>query len=70
MEPRGLDLNIPPVPTFLDSSRPFMDRIKSNSMAIKVMNADLKDNSDLGKIAESKENDYKRLGNNAFIGLS
>ena len=39
----------------------FIDRVKGNPLAIKVKIADLKDNSDLGRITELKENDYKRL---------
>lgn len=39
----------------------FIDRVKDNPLAVKVKIADLKDNSDLKRIAEPKENDYKRL---------
>jgi hypothetical protein len=39
----------------------FIDRVKGNPLAIKVKIADLKDNSNLKRIAEPKENDYKRL---------
>ncbi len=38
-----------------------IDRVKSNPLAVKVKIADLRDNSNLGRIAEPKENDYKRL---------
>jgi (p)ppGpp synthase/HD superfamily hydrolase len=39
----------------------FIDRVKSNPLAVKVKVADLKDNSNLARIAEPNENDYKRL---------
>jgi len=39
----------------------FIDRIKGNPLARKVKIVDLKDNSNLKRIAELKENDYKRL---------
>jgi (p)ppGpp synthase/HD superfamily hydrolase len=40
----------------------FIDRVKGNPLARKVKIADLKDNSDLGRITEPNENDYNRLG--------
>ena len=39
----------------------FINRVKSNPLAVRVKIADLKDNSDLGRITEPNENDYKRL---------
>ena len=39
----------------------FIDRVKGNPLARKVKVADLNDNSNLKRIAEPKENDYKRL---------
>ena len=39
----------------------FIARLKDNPLARKIKIADLKDNSNLKRIAEPKENDYKRL---------
>ena len=39
----------------------FIARLKDNPLARKIKIADLKDNSNLKRIAELKENDYKRL---------
>lgn len=39
----------------------FIDRVKGNPLARKVKIADLKDNCNLERIAEPKENDYKLL---------
>ena len=40
----------------------FIDRVKGNLLARKVKIADLKDNSNLKRIAKPNEKDYKRLG--------
>jgi hypothetical protein len=39
----------------------FIDRVNGNPLAVKVKIADLKDNSNLGRIAEPNENDCKHL---------
>ena len=39
----------------------FIDRVKGNLLARKVKIADLKDNSNLKRIAKPNEKDYKRL---------
>jgi len=39
----------------------FIDRVKGNPLAVKVKVADLKDNCNLERIVEPKENDYKLL---------
>ena len=39
----------------------FINRVTGNTLARRVKIVDLKDNSDLGKITEPDENNYKRL---------
>jgi hypothetical protein len=44
--------------TYSEEYDQFIDRIRSNSLAVKVKITDPKNNSNLERISESKNNDY------------